>query len=65
MSISDALIRKSVMNAAEVAYLFWMGIPPELAALFEQKLQFMIPDHDTGKPYPVQTICAIAEKHFK
>jgi len=65
MSISDALIRKSAMNSAEVDYLFWMGIPPELAALFEQKLQFMLPNHDIGKPYPVQTICAIAEKHFK
>jgi hypothetical protein len=65
MSISDALIRKNIMNKAEVEYLFWMGIPPELAALFEQKLQYLLPNHDIGKPYPVDTICAIAEKHFK
>ena len=65
MSISDALIRKNIMNTAEVEYLFWMGIPPELAALFEQKLQYLLPNHDIGKPYPVATICAIAEKHFK
>jgi len=65
MSISDALVRKNIMNTAEVEYLFWMGIPPELAALFEQKLQYLLPNHDIGKPYPVATICAIAEKHFK
>jgi len=53
------------MNTAEVEYLFWMGIPSELAALFEQKLQYLFPNHDIGKPYPVATICAIAEKHFK
>lgn len=65
MSISDALIIKRAMSTAEVEYLFWMGIPPELAVLFEQKLQFILPNHDTRTPYPIATICAIAEKHFK
>jgi hypothetical protein len=64
-AIAGSMFDRGEMSQKDFDTYFWLGLPKDLRAIFEPKLQAQILDYDASQPYELEKIETVAENYFK
>jgi len=63
--MAGSMLERGEMSQKDFETYFWLGLPDNLRAIFEPKIQAQIPNYDASQPYKLEEIEAVAQNYFK
>ena len=65
MARAGHLRSRNLLSEEEFHGYFWLGLPPSLKEILEERMISRYPTHNTFNPWTIEQTCTVAEAHFK